>query len=200
MRSPMVYSKWIKRLSLALVLAVLVPFLALYAIYSVVQYGGNFHAIEPGQVYRSAQVDKDELATQIQKVGVKSILNLRGGSVSAKWYAEELATAQSLGVAYFQFPLSAGVALSGDQMQKVLALIEQAPKPILIHCNAGADRTGLVAAIYLANQGASMERVQEALSLRYGHFPYLHWSSYVAMDHSLEAFLATRSSAPRLTN
>jgi hypothetical protein len=58
----------------------------------------------------------------------------------------------------------------------------------------------LVAAIYLANQGASMERVQEALSLRYGHFPYLHWSSYVAMDHSLEAFLATRSSAPRLTN
>ena len=67
MRSPMVYSKWIKRLSLALVLAVLVPFLALYAIYSVVQYGGNFHAIEPGQVYRSAQVDKDELATQIQR-------------------------------------------------------------------------------------------------------------------------------------
>jgi len=196
----MAYSKWIKRLSLTLMAAIVVPFFVLYAIYSVVQYGGNFHAIEPGQVYRSAQVDKDELAAQIQKVGVKSILNLRGGSVSAKWYAEELATAQSHGVAYFQFPLSAGVALSGDQMQKVLALIEQAPKPILIHCNAGADRTGLVAAIYLANQGASMERVQEALSLRYGHFPYLHWSSYVAMDHSLEAFLATRSSAPRLTN
>ena len=44
--------------------------------------------------------------------------------------------------------LSAYRDVSVEQMDEIIKLIEQAPKPILIHCESGADRTGLVSALY----------------------------------------------------
>jgi len=35
-----------------------------------------------------------------------------------------------------------------DHVAEVLAIIEEAPKPVLISCRAGVDRTGIVAAAY----------------------------------------------------
>ena len=34
-------------------------------------------------------------------------------------------------------------------MEAILATLDHAPKPVLIHCKNGADRTGLVGALYL---------------------------------------------------
>jgi len=39
---------------------------------------GNFHEVSKGTVYRSAQLDEDELAEYIDRYGIRSILNLRG--------------------------------------------------------------------------------------------------------------------------
>jgi len=35
-----------------------------------------------------------------------------------------------------------------DHVAEVLAIIQQAPKPVLISCRAGVDRTGVIAAVY----------------------------------------------------
>jgi protein tyrosine/serine phosphatase len=60
---------------------------------------------------------------------------------------------------------------------------------VLIHCQSGADRTGLVAAIYeYAVAARPAEEAEEQLSLRYGHVPYL-WSRTGAMDRSFEIFV-----------
>ncbi len=192
----MQFKKIIKWLSAAMATVVLATGLLLGGAYGVIEYDGNFHAVESGQVYRSAQLDGEDLTRRIQENGIKSVLNLRGESPGSDWYDAELAAARSQGVTHLDYRMSAGKPLSLEQMQEVLRLIEQAPKPILIHCKAGADRTGLVSAIYLANQGASMERVQQALSVRYGHLPILHWSSTIAMDQSLELFLSKRGTKP----
>jgi len=39
---------------------------------------GNFHAITPGEAYRSALLDRDGWRKYIDKYQIKSILNLRG--------------------------------------------------------------------------------------------------------------------------
>jgi len=185
--------KWISATTASVALA---SGLLLGGAYGIIEYDGNFHAVESGQVYRSAQLDGADLKKRIQENGIKSVLNLRGESPGSDWYDAELAATRSQGITHLNYRMSAGKPLNLEQMQEVLRLIEQAPKPILIHCKAGADRTGLISAIYLANQGASMERVQEALSVRYGHLPILHWSMTIAMDQSLELFLSQRGMKP----
>ena len=72
---------------------------------------------------------------------------------------------------------------------QLLVLMQIAPKPLLIHCQGGADRSGLAAAIFeYAAMLRPPEQSAEQLSLWYGHFPYL-WSRTGAMDDSFSAFV-----------
>lgn len=53
-----------------------------------------------------------------------------------------------------------------EAMRNVLATIASAPKgPILFHCTAGKDRTGLVAALLLENAGSDRETILADYSL-----------------------------------
>lgn len=54
---------------------------------------GNFHAITPGEAYRSAQLDRDELEHYVRQYKIRSIINLRGERTGKPWYKEEIATA-----------------------------------------------------------------------------------------------------------
>ena len=57
---------------------------------------GNFHPITPGEAYRSAQLDKDELEYYIRKFGIQSILNVRGKKNGESWYMEEIETCRNM--------------------------------------------------------------------------------------------------------
>jgi protein tyrosine/serine phosphatase len=65
--------------------------------------------------------------------------------------------------------------------------MERAEKPILIHCKAGSDRTGLAAALYLLTVNKPDEAAAEGqLSIRFGHFSLPFLPEY-AMDRTFEA-------------
>src|SRR5207237_10080268 len=127
---------------------------------------------------------------------IKSVLNLRGAHAGQPWYDEEIAAAGELGLAHFDYPLSAKRFVTSQQIDDILDIMRQAPKPLLIHCKSGADRTGLVAALYrFAETGAAA--ADGELSLLYGHFPYLT-SRTRAMDDSFWAYVAEhRGLAPQ---
>ena len=74
-------------------------------------------------------------------------------------------------------------------------LIDQAPKPILIHCESGADRTGLVSALYRLSRGQPLAVAEQELSPRYGHFTVFVPRS-AAMDRSLAAYARSRAPLP----
>lgn len=156
--------------------------------YAAVGSGGNFHAVEPGAVYRSAQLSGPELEEAIGTYGIKSILNLRGAHPGRDWYDAELAASNARHVAHYDYGLDARRTVTPEQLAEILQIIRDAPKPILIHCKAGSDRTGLVSAIYLYTHGESAAEADGALSLRYGHFPWLG-SRTRAMDESFEAYV-----------
>jgi protein tyrosine/serine phosphatase len=134
---------------------------------------GNFHPITPGEAYRSAQMDRDELAHYVRKYGIRSIINLRGHRPDEGWYREETATARDLGVRHFDFGgIGATRAPSPRQVHELLELFAMAPRPVLLHCRAGADRSGLAAALWKTMvDGAPVREASRQLSLRYGHVP-----------------------------
>jgi protein tyrosine/serine phosphatase len=150
----------------------------------VVVITGNFHSVEKGRVYRSAQLNREELEKVIAENGIRSILNLRGPNPSSSWYDEELEAANKHNVLHYDFALSSRKRVSPEAMRSLIAWMRAAPKPLLIHCKAGADRTGLVSALYrYAIKGDRAEEAVEELSLRYGHFPFIR-SATIAMDDS----------------
>ena len=164
------------------------------AYWGAIQYQGNFHAVKEGAFYRSAQLSKDELQRTIREHKIRSVLNLRGAHPGQAWYDEELAVSQSLGVAHYDYSLSAHRFVTGQQISEVLGILRDAPKPLLVHCKSGADRTGLVSALYrLAEERENAHQADRELSLVYGHFPYLT-SRSKAMDDSFWAFVGTQGS------
>jgi protein tyrosine phosphatase (PTP) superfamily phosphohydrolase (DUF442 family) len=145
----------------------------------------NFHTVSEGKVYRSAQLNGDLLAETIQKHGIKTVVNLRGGSTNDAWYRAEVGTAQRLGVRHLDFDLSAGHEASDQDMERIVATMTRAPKPLLLHCKNGADRSGLASALYLyALENRSAAEADGQLTILCGHFPYLFWRDTAAMDRS----------------
>jgi protein tyrosine/serine phosphatase len=175
-------------------LAILATPVGAYAGYLV--YTGNLHAVANGVVYRSAELSKDEFATAIHDYKLRSILNLRGAHPGEAWYDDEIAASRAAGIDHYDYPMSAKRLVRQSQIEAVLKLVRNAPKPLLIHCRSGSDRSGLVAALFrFAVQHASAADADRQLSLLYGHFPYLT-SKTSAMDKSFWAFVRESEDKP----
>lgn len=153
------------------------------------QLSGNFHTVVQQAFYRSGQPTTDMLRRYHDDFGIRSVINLRGERPGKTWYDEEVATAEALGISHFDFRMASSDTLSKDRAVELVELMRAAPKPLLIHCKAGADRTGLAAALYLAAiAGSGESRAEEAISLRYGHFSVPYLSAAYPMDESWEDF------------
>lgn len=164
----------IRREKVVKVATVLICFVALIvaACYWYLEEQGNFHPITPGEAYRSAQLDQDEQEYYIRKFEIRSIINLRGKNVDAPWYEEELATCRKLNVSHYDLGLSANKKPSSREISELLRLFRIVTRPVLIHCKAGADRSGLAAALWkVVIDRAPKSVAREHLSIRYGHMP-----------------------------
>jgi protein tyrosine/serine phosphatase len=160
-----------------------------YASYcSVLIWSGNFHSVEDDRFYRSGQLTKADFAHEIAVHHIGSVLNLRGANPQAGWYRDELAATRAAGAEHYDVGISARTLVPAEKIEQILTILRNAPKPILVHCKSGADRTGFVSALYrYAIDGQQMEEAASELSLWYGHFPYL-MNKTRAMDDSASAY------------
>lgn len=169
-----------KNFIIVLTLLLLLP--AIYFWY--VTERGNFHPITQGEAYRSAQLNRDELAYYIKQYNIKSVLNLRGENLSSSWYKEEKVACAKHNVTHFDISLSAYREPDNAEVNKLIKVFKFAPRPILIHCQAGADRSGLAAAMWkVVVDGAPKSEAAKQLSFLYGHIPIGKTS---ALDHFLQ--------------
>ena len=133
---------------------------------------GNFHQITKGEAYRSAQMDRGKLTYCLRNYHIRSILNLRGKDSHENWYIDELKTSGESNVIHYDVSLSAYAEPTKQETQILMSIFKAAPRPILIHCQAGADRTGLVAAMWkvIVDKESKVEASKQ-LSILYGHLP-----------------------------
>lgn len=133
----------------------------------------NFHTVEPGALYRSGQLSAQKLAKYIQKLGIKSIINLRGKNADKRWWQEEQACAKRFGVHHYNIAMSARRFPYKQELIQLLQLYDHAPRPMLIHCQGGSDRTGEAAALWvLDQQKKSKQEALRQLSLKYRHITF----------------------------
>lgn len=190
----------VQMVALAVSLAcVLVGGVLLYA-----RVTGNLHRVESGALYRAGQLDATGLKSAIKLHGIRSVLNLRGAHPGSAWYDKELAVTDGLAVRHADLKLSANHEPTDQDLIELGRLLHDLPKPLLVHCLGGADRSGLASAIYeLTVEGRPAGVASQQLSIRYGHFPWL-WSRTGAMDRAFARFAArirpSASAAATLAN
>ena len=101
-------------------------------------------------------------------------MNLRGQNPGKEWYENELRTCKKYGIEHYDLALSSTHEPNTQAMNKMIEIFTSAPRPILIHCQYGADRSGLVAAMWkvIVDKEPKSE-AKKQLSFLYGHVPIL---------------------------
>jgi protein tyrosine/serine phosphatase len=107
--------------------------------------------------YRSAQLDSKDVAL-LQSLGIKTVVSLRSFHSDDKLLQDSSIRLQRVGINTW--------SINDQNVIAALRAIKAAEKdgPVLLHCLHGADRTGLVTAMYrILYQAWSKEQAMEEL-------------------------------------
>ena len=131
----------------------------------------NFYEIEEGKYYRTQQLSGKYFQKVIDEHKIKTIINLRGEKPEQGWYVEEVEVAKKNNVNLINIEMSAGRLPHRSDLIKLLNAFRDAPRPLLVHCLGGSDRTGLASAIYqILYMDKNLEEALEMLTPQYLHF------------------------------
>lgn len=120
----------------------------------------NFHQVNEN-LYRGAQPRRGGLK-KLSELGVKTVINLRGAGEDK---SSEQIEAEAAGLRYFSIPMSNLGRPTDEQVARALAIIDaQENWPVFVHCRRGADRTGVIIAVYriLRDQWTDEQAINEA--------------------------------------
>lgn len=127
----------------------------------------NRHKVAEG-VWRSAQPAPHQFG-RFAAEGIRTIVKLRGGEAHGSWQLQRDACGR-FGLRIVELAVSSRTAPSRATILGCRALFDSIEYPAVFHCKAGADRTGLVAALYLlVREGRPVAEAKRQLSWRYGH-------------------------------
>jgi protein tyrosine/serine phosphatase len=142
---------------------------ALFVDHAVLRLGWtNFAPVQPGVLYRSNHPLPGHLRRYVQKVGLRSVINLRGACANGS-DALSREAAGRLGLEFYDMALESRGAPQRVRILRLAEIYRTMARPGLIHCKSGADRAGLAAALYRLIEGGSSAQALAELSWRYGH-------------------------------
>jgi protein-tyrosine phosphatase len=127
--------------------------LAIWAWFGFIKYHvipKNFGVVVPGHIYRSGQISATLIKKILTEHNIRVIINLTSGRNTPDKLAEEKAAAE-LNIKVLRFPMSGnGTGDVNDYANAVIAIAnaEKQNLPVLVHCTAGAMRTGGIIATY----------------------------------------------------
>lgn len=129
----------------------------------------NFHTVAPG-IYRGGAPTREGLKA-LSKMGVRTIIDLR---IEKQARLTEKPMAEKMGFTWIHLPMGRE-APTRRQVDTFLATLAKAPdKPVFVHCQHGADRTGCMIGIYRVQvQKWSFARAWAEMR-KYGFKTYLH--------------------------
>ncbi len=123
----------------------------------------NFCVVTPNVLWRGAKPAQDGAAWLIQR-GVRTIVNLELLHDDSRVFGEARpASAGRYEAGYFRIAdwepnAVLAPALLDDHVAHFLAVVDDQPKPVYVHCRSGQNRTGVMVAAYrVIVEGASRD-------------------------------------------
>jgi len=105
----------------------------------------NFRKVDD-HVYRGAQ-PTDAGFQELARLGIKTVIDLR--EIGEHSQADEQRVVTGLGMRYVSIPMHGLSTPKDDLVAKVQEIFnDSASGPVFVHCKRGADRTGMVVAVY----------------------------------------------------
>ncbi len=127
----------------------------------------NIHWISDEMV-RSNQPSPRQIAHWAER-GIKTIINLRGGTTSG-FHALEREACERHGIKLVNFTVKSRDVHPAEVIFAARDLFENIEYPALMHCKSGADRAGFMAALYMHfRKNERIEVAAQQLSLKYLH-------------------------------
>ncbi len=128
----------------------------------------NFHIVLENKVFRSAQLSADALTRKINEYQIATVVNLRGPNPSKDWYIKEKQVTSSLKVKHLDIKLASSKLNRVNRIKRIIDIYQEEQKPILFHCNGGADRSSLASIIVLLLDGKlSLDEIKKQFSWYY---------------------------------
>jgi protein tyrosine/serine phosphatase len=173
------------------ILAVVLGVVAVLSAWPVwLRLSGNVHVIEPDVLIRSGQLGPEALTALIRDQSIRTVINLRGEHPEKAWYRDEQKATSAAGTTLVNLKLSATRVPTEEEAASLTQALSAAQRPVLIHCEGGADRTGLASALYLALvEHRPVAEARRQLSIWFGHIPFLG-NRTEAMDRAFDRMAA----------
>lgn len=161
-------------------------------------YPRNFDTVVEGEIYRSGRFKAAALRRLHDKYGIKTVIDLGANPKDSPQDAAEQQMAEELGIDRYVLPL--GGNGTGDPNRYVEALrimADPARQPVLVHCSAGAQRTGGAVILYRnIEEGVPLEQAF-AEAARHGHDPQRNGELFPYLNENLDAIRESyRSQVP----
>lgn len=145
----------------------------------------------PGGMARSNQPSPGRIRAYAA-AGLRTIINLRGPDDSGAYLLEREACLRH-GVELIDFRVKSRDAPSRETVLGARDLFARIAYPALMHCKSGADRVGLMSALYMHFRcNAPIPEAKRQLALRYGH---VRQGKTGMLDFFLESYLASPEAA-----
>jgi hypothetical protein len=157
----------------------------------------NVHAVIPGRVYRTAQLKPHLLRAFIAEKQIKTVVNLRGVCSNMPWYHGECGASHAENINQEDITFSAKRFPAPTEIQRLIDVLDHTAYPIVMHCQRGADRTGLAATVVkLLQTDDDLATARHQLWPRYGHVAVGRTAILDAFFDYYEAWLAARGEGP----
>ncbi len=129
----------------------------------------NFAEVIPAKLYRGNHPTPARLARLKRKLGLVTLINLRG---HRKCGSDALSrdAAGRLGLIHIDMAFESRGAPHRDRILRFAEIYRTLQTPALMHCKSGADRAGLASALAIIFEGGTSAQALRQLSLRFGHF------------------------------
>jgi len=148
----------------------------------------NFHKVDE-DVYRSAQMNPYTLKKYIKKYNLKTIITFRQDINKSPLSQMEKKICEEMGVNFVRIGLTSRKLPKKQKLQQLKEAFENYPKPMLMHCKAGADRTSLGSFLYLYWNGKIEEAKKQFSFFKFGHIKN---SKAGIIDYCAEKFLESK--------
>ncbi len=131
----------------------------------------NFGEVEPGVLYRSGILTTAALESVVDEHNIELVIDLGGHIQGTDGDHRETRAAESLGIERVLLPLFGDGTGDPNQYAEALRRIRTSPGPVLVHCHAGAQRTGVAIILWrMFDQGWTLDEALTDAAL-YGHDP-----------------------------